>query len=257
MRYGILNSELGIAVIEGIEDLENMQVRLLEEQLPDGAVLNDLAFFYMPDRDWIVINKSHSLYEYYSELIPTYMELSADSRKKVRSTAPTDTIKEAFDILDGVIRRRSVYFPLEAIRIYPCFTEHPPKAEKMERKEQYFMETGLLQSQIILDSKGNLIDGYTSYLIAKAHGIQSVTIKRGKRQIVRVRHKSGGKLYTWELPGTLIDQVSVGDKVQVHTQRGIRTVRVAAVEEYAGQEQKPLRMVIKVQRKCSEKGGVA
>ena len=108
MRYGILNRELGIAVIEGIEDLENMQVRLLEEQLPDGAALNDLAFFYMPDRDWIVINKSHSLYEYYSELIPIYLELSADSRKKVRSAAPAYSIKEGCSILDDVLRRRLI-----------------------------------------------------------------------------------------------------------------------------------------------------
>ena len=136
---------------------------------------------------------------------------------------------------------------IDDIQIYPCFAEHPPKADKMQQKEQYFKETGLLQSQIILDGRGNLIDGYTSYLIAKAHGIQSVTIKRCKRQIVRARHKSGGKLYTWELPGILIDRVHIGDKVTVCTERGIRTVKAAAVEEYTGQE--PLRMVIRVKRK--------
>lgn len=58
------------------------------------------------------------------------------------------------------------------IKIYPCFAEHPPKAEKMERKEQYFTETGLLQSQIILDGTGTLIDGYTSYLLAVKHGLK-------------------------------------------------------------------------------------
>lgn len=106
MRYGILNRELGIAVIEGIEDLGDIQVRLLKEQMPEGADLKDLAFFYMYDRDWIVINKSHCLYEYYSELIPTYMELSADSRKEVQSAAPTYTVKSGLDLLDDVIRRR-------------------------------------------------------------------------------------------------------------------------------------------------------
>ena len=138
---------------------------------------------------------------------------------------------------------------VDSIKIYPCFAAHQPKAEKMEQKEQYFAETGLLQSQIILDSRGNLIDGYTSYLLAKAHGIQSVPVRYGRRQIVRASHKPGGKLYTWDLPGILIGRVSAGDKVLIHTQRGVRVVTVAAVEEYAGNRPEPLRMVIRVKRK--------
>lgn len=142
---------------------------------------------------------------------------------------------------------------IDDIKIFPCFAAHEPKAEKMEQKEQYFTENGLLQSQIILDSRGNLIDGYTSYLLARAHGIQCVPIRCGRRQIVRASHKPGGKLYTWELPGILIDRVSAGDKVLIHTQRGVRVVTVAAVEEYAGNEPEQLRMVIRVKRK----GGAA
>ena len=120
-------------------------------------------------------------------------------------------------------------FPTDAIKIYPCFAAYFPKAQKMGQKEQYFMETGLLQSQIILDSQGNLIDGYTSYLLAVKHGIQCVPVRYGKRQIVRASYKPGGKLYTWELPGLLIDRVSAGDKVIVHTERGVTVVTVAAV----------------------------
>ncbi len=58
---------------------------------------------------------------------------------------------------------------IDEIKIYPCFAAHEPKPEKMQQKEQYFEETGALQSQIVLDSRGNLIDGYTSYLLARAH----------------------------------------------------------------------------------------
>lgn len=68
------------------------------------------------------------------------------------------------------------------------------------------------------------------------------------RQGVRASHKPGGKLYTWELPGLLIDRVSAGDKAVVRTERGARTVIVTAVEEYAGNEPEPLRMVIRVKR---------
>ena len=142
---------------------------------------------------------------------------------------------------------------LDEIKIYPCFAAHEPKPEKMEQKEQYFEETGALQSQIILDSRGNLIDGYTSYLLARAHGIQCVPIRYGRRQIVRASHKPGGKMYSWELPGLLIDRVSAGDMAIVRTERGVKAVTVAAVEEYAGNEPEPLRMVIRVKKK----GGVA
>ena len=138
---------------------------------------------------------------------------------------------------------------LDEIKIYPCFAAHEPKPEKMEQKAQYFTETGALQSQIILDSQGNLIDGYTSYLLAKTHGIQRVPIRYGKRQIIRASHRPGGKIYAWELPGFLMERVYPGDKVLVHTERGVKMVTVAAVEEYDGNEPKPFRMAIRVKRK--------
>lgn len=140
---------------------------------------------------------------------------------------------------------------IDDIKIFPCFAEHSPKVEKMQQKEQYFTETGLLQSQIILDSRGNLIDGYTSYLLAVKYRLQSVSVKYGKRQIVRANQKSGGKLYTWELPGLLIDRVHIGDKVLVRADRGIRTVTVAAVEDYSGQELESLKMVIRIKKRYS------
>ena len=137
---------------------------------------------------------------------------------------------------------------IDDIKIYPCFESHSPKAEKMEQKEQYFAETGLLQSQVILDRNGYLINGFTSYLLAKRHGIQIVPVRCGKRQIVRASHKPGGKMYSWELPWILIDRVHTGDRVIVHTERGVQAVTVAAVEEYAGNEPEPLRMVIRVKK---------
>ncbi|MDE6220308.1 MAG: hypothetical protein K2G51_07785, partial [Lachnospiraceae bacterium] len=136
----------------------------------------------------------------------------------------------------------------DAIKIYPCFAAHSPKAERMEQKEQYFEETGSLQSQIILDGNGYLIDGFTSYLLAKEHGIQVVPVRYSKRQIVRASHKPGGKLYSWELPWILIDKVHTRDRVLVRTERGVQAVTVAAVEEYAGNEPEPLRMVIRVKQ---------
>lgn len=126
--------------------------------------------------------------------------------------------------------------PTDDINIFPCFAEHPPIVEKMERKARYFAEKGLLQSCIILDQENNLIDGYTSYLLARQQGIRLVPVRCGKRQIIRTRHKHGGKLYTWELPENLTDRVFAGDAVLVYTQKGVTVVTVATVEEYRPQE---------------------
>lgn len=93
------------------------------------------------------------------------------------------------------------------------------------------------------------ISGAAMYLLAVAHGIQCLPVRYNRRQSVSASHKPGGRLYTWELPGILIDWVSAGDKVLIHTQRGVRVVTAAAVEESAGNEPEPPKMVIRVKRK--------
>ena len=206
------------------------------------------------------------------QCIPDIAEITVDLRKRTPeqqeqfksecleyasglSKFAHDFIRKVLIVIDKYLKKDegARMMKIDEIKIYPCFAAHEPKPEKMQRKEQYFEETGALQSQIILDSRGNLIDGYTSYLLARAHGIQCVPIRYGMRQIVRASHKPGGKMYSWELPGLLIDRVSAGDMAVVRTERGVKAVTVAAVEEYAGNEPEPLRMVIRVKRK----GGVA
>ncbi len=144
---------------------------------------------------------------------------------------------------------RTCNMRLRDIQIYPCYQDTPPKPEKMERKAQYFEQTGHFQSEIVLDKDGYLIDGYTSYLLAAQHKMGRVPIRFGKRQIIRACHKRGGKLYAWELPQSMIDRVSAGDKVLVPTKRGCRVVTVAAVEPYTSQEHtRNLRTAIKVRK---------
>lgn len=136
---------------------------------------------------------------------------------------------------------------IEDIKIYPCFQETPPGERKMEMNEQYFIKTGILKSEIILDSDNYLIDGYTSYLLAKQQGIDYVPVRHGKRQIVRARHKEGGKLYIWELPRHLTDKVHDGDRVVVPgNNNSIRVVTVATVEDCTPKDYKNhFRTVIK------------
>lgn len=132
------------------------------------------------------------------------------------------------------------------IQIFQCFIENPPKAEKMQEKERYFQETGLLPSEIVLDSSNHLIDGFTSYLLAVQHGIERIPVRYGKRQIVKAYHRPGGKIYIWELPEKLIDKVSTGEKLIARTRRGKRTVTVVSVEEYNPDRHiDPVRQVIR------------
>ncbi len=140
---------------------------------------------------------------------------------------------------------------INSIKIFPCFVDHPPKPEKMEHKNQYYQEYGAFESEIILDSSGRLIDGYTSYLLAVRYGVPDVPVRYGRRQIIKAAHRPGGKLYIWELPGILIDRVQIGDRVLVHSGRGVKAVTVTAVEKYGQQAPEPLRMVIKRKGKDS------
>lgn len=125
---------------------------------------------------------------------------------------------------------------IDDIKIYPCFAAHPPKPGKVERKEWLCAESGLAEADIVLDSSNHLIDGYIWYLLAKSYGLTHVPVRYGRRQIITAAHRTGGKLYTWELPENLIDRVSAGDAVLAHTQKGVTVVMVAAVEEYRPQE---------------------
>lgn len=131
------------------------------------------------------------------------------------------------------------------IKIFPCFRKNPPRPEKLRRKEEYFQKTGALESEIVLDGAGNLIDGYTSYLIAKNHGLDQVAVRYGRRQVILAEYKPGGNPYCWELPGNLVGRVSIGDRVLAWTVSGPRRVTVTGIREYDGEELASLKMVIK------------
>lgn len=75
---------------------------------------------------------------------------------------------------------------IDEIRIFPCFAAHPPKLEKMEHKNQYYQTHSSFESEIILDGAGNLINGYTSYLlVGKVHPGDTITVQtaRGFRRV--------------------------------------------------------------------------
>lgn len=65
---------------------------------------------------------------------------------------------------------------LKDIEIPEEFKKTPPREVKMQRKWEYYRENNKLESSIIVDCNGVLVDGYTSYLIALADGIKYVEV---------------------------------------------------------------------------------
>ncbi len=152
----------------------------------------------------------------------------------------------------AIKERTLIEMEIKNIKIYPCFSEHPPKQGKLEGKECKYAQSGMAELDIVLDAENYLIDGYCSYLIAKEKGLTHVPVRYGERQVVKAYHKVGGKQFVWELPAKLIGKVVAGDKVVVHTKKGIKVVTVAAVEEY-----KPLEYAVPLKKviRCKERKG--
>ena len=75
------------------------------------------------------------------------------------------------------------YENLKNIHIYSDYQEHPPRKVKMAERILFFKETGKLKVPIVihinyLTNNWYLIDGYTSYLIAKENNIKYVKVVR-------------------------------------------------------------------------------
>ena len=68
--------------------------------------------------------------------------------------------------------------PIECIKIKKYFKK--PRKTKIKEKEEYFNKHGYFRSTIILNKNNVLIDGYTTYLLAKEQGYKSITILRNK-----------------------------------------------------------------------------
>lgn len=62
------------------------------------------------------------------------------------------------------------------IKIKDSFLKTQPSRQKMKEKWFFYREIGRLESDIIVDKNGYLVDGYTSYLIAEADGIKKVEV---------------------------------------------------------------------------------
>ena len=67
---------------------------------------------------------------------------------------------------------------LSNIKIQDSFKKNPSKWTKMLDKQAFYIEHGIFEQPIIVDKNNYLIDGYTTYLIAKELGIKYMPAKR-------------------------------------------------------------------------------
>lgn len=76
------------------------------------------------------------------------------------------------------IGERKNIMKLDKIKIKESFKKTQPAEWKINLRWEYYRKNGELHSPIVVNRKGYLVDGYTSYLIAKAEGIKKVEIIR-------------------------------------------------------------------------------
>lgn len=67
---------------------------------------------------------------------------------------------------------------LSNIKILEKFKEHPPKQDKMMIKRTFYIINDKFEQSIILNKDNYLVDGYTTYLLAKELDKKYMSVKR-------------------------------------------------------------------------------
>lgn len=80
------------------------------------------------------------------------------------------TIKTLFKELE----KKTKIIDIENINVPEYFKK--PNKKKLEEREKYFRQNSKFEVPIIIDQYNNLLDGYTSYLIAKKYEFSTVDV---------------------------------------------------------------------------------
>lgn len=81
-------------------------------------------------------------------------------------------------LLGLYIEQKQHYMKLNKIKIKDSFKKRQPKGSKMRERWEYYRDNDRFYSPIIIDKNNYLVDGYTSYLIAKEDGLKEVEVVR-------------------------------------------------------------------------------
>ena len=122
-----------------------------------------------------------------------------------------------------------------------------PSAAKLDYYEKYYQQSHMLAHGIVVDEDGQIRDGYTSYIIAKKHGIRPDVYEAFKgqplRKTVEGQHvlRDGNswkvksdKSYIWNY--TLKNPVIPGDILKVKTKKGQAFICVNKIDYVTGKE---------------------
>lgn len=71
---------------------------------------------------------------------------------------------------------KTYWIGVKKIKIHPDFLQSTIRKDKFARKKEHYLNTGEFESPIVLSSNNTLLDGYSSYLIAKDFGLEKVPV---------------------------------------------------------------------------------
>lgn len=66
---------------------------------------------------------------------------------------------------------------LDDIIVPDEFKNHPPRISKLASRIVYFLTNCEFKTPMVINNKFQLVDGYTSYLIAKQYNIMNVQVE--------------------------------------------------------------------------------
>lgn len=74
--------------------------------------------------------------------------------------------------------------PLSRIKIQPAFEKTPIGREKWLRKMNYYRRNKRFESQVVLDRNFVLLDGYSTYCVAKRMSVPFVSVVFDKSKVI-------------------------------------------------------------------------
>ena len=68
------------------------------------------------------------------------------------------------------------HIPIDQIIITPEFARTRIGKRKKKKKKEYYLRTGKFESQVVLTKDFVLLDGYSTYKLAKRYGVNKIPV---------------------------------------------------------------------------------
>lgn len=107
--------------------------------------------------------------------IMKYYNSKNESANKALMELQEERMNIQESIINALMNETAVEVEISKIKVPKNFSK--PNQKKMQKKIQYYKENHKFESQIVIDLNYNLLDGYTSYLIAKNYNKATVIVK--------------------------------------------------------------------------------